>query len=508
MYKVVESKDHGKVLLATTKLDPGPFGLLVFREEALLAMPTRGSSADKSGPVPSILAEYPQTWTDWWTYTQQPDEVKKKVLQMYTEMDCLCANVLRDYLINMNRTQEEKDAEDGNSAILDHIEEFVTFAMVLRFNSVELCPPARDGNGPGKDYGHGLFEKACKMSHSCKPNCVWLTTQDGRAKEIRAISTIEEGEELTIDYVGEVLEPIPHRRQELLITKGFLCECSRCAGKHGDDTRRFNCINYGEKNCSGVHFLHQPFLESEPVLLSCTKCGAKPPLSYTQSVLHQESKVLDEIREVENSADKYGIIEVSERVERLAPPHDLHCLADRCYELQAEMYSKVGDHRSAAKAYAKQINCRVAILGRNYHSQSTAFCIEKLGDELAHINVKEAEEAYKRSFRVLQMMRGGHEDPYTKCSLLKLMNIQNRRAHCESEVLPHQSGLQGIAKHPDGAPHSEYPCTLCGNPSRKAITCSRNLHYCCNEHMAIHLHRVHNESLSEEMKISLEDLVD
>ena len=85
-----------------------------------------------------------------------------------------------------------------DKGVLDHIEEFVRFTMVIRFNSVELNPPSDDGTGPGVDHGHGLFETACRMNHSCKPNCIWITSQDGKAKEVRAIETIEEGEELTI----------------------------------------------------------------------------------------------------------------------------------------------------------------------------------------------------------------------------------------------------------------------------------------------------------------------
>ena len=129
--------------------------------------------------------------------------------------------------------EEEKLDEDFDKGILDHIEEFTRFNMVIRFNSVELCPPSADGSGPGDDLGHGLFETACRINHSCKPNCVWLTTPDGKAKEIRAIDTIEEGEELTLDYVGEILEPVAQRRQELLVTKGFKCDCLALLSRPG-----------------------------------------------------------------------------------------------------------------------------------------------------------------------------------------------------------------------------------------------------------------------------------
>jgi hypothetical protein len=408
---------------------------------------------------------------------------------MYTEMDCRPATALREYLQKQDRDRrEEKVADDDSSAsILDHIEEFIRFAMVIRFNSVELCPPEEDGSGPGTDYGHGLFERACKMSHSCKPNCVWLTTQDGKAKEIRAIMTIEKGDELTIDYyVGNALEPIPQRRQELLMTKGFICECDRCAAKGGDDTRRFLCINHDSTTCSGVHFLEQPLLSSAPQLLNCNRCGVTATQSYTTWAVQRELELVKEIKELDQAT---GSSEVSDRIAQLEPPHHLHSLAEKCYEMQGELYSTTGEYRAAAEAYAKQIECRVAIFGSDYPNQTTAFCCERMGDALRHVNVEEAEEAYKRTVRVLQMMRGGLEDPYSKCALTKLLDLQSRLPDMK---LPHQSGVEGIADPPNGPHEAEYPCQCCGNSSKKN---SSELNYCCEEHRRMHLSRVVEQTL-------------
>lgn len=113
------------------------------------------------------------------------------------------------------------------------------------------------------------------------------------------------------------------------------------------------------------------------------------------------------------------------------------------------------------------------------------------------MNVEEAEKAYKRTFRTLQKMRGGCEDPYTNCSLDKLVKIQNRRVHTESDKLPLQSGLDGIAEPP--GPKVEYPCALCGMPTKENICCTRNLHYCCEEHKAMHLSRVYERKPSDEI---------
>eukprot|EP00934_Nitzschia_sp_Nitz4_P009297 Nitzschia sp. Nitz4//scaffold82_size85912//33616//35564//NITZ4_005138-RA/size85912-snap-gene-0.132-mRNA-1//1//CDS//3329558826//9287//frame0 len=493
--KIEESLDHGKTLVATQRLDPEPpFGLHVFTDEALLVMPNRDSDADLSGPPPEILKPGPQMWTDWWAYRQLPLHVRQRVLSLYTDMHCPHALAIRSYLYekDQERQEEEKTAYEFDMGILDHIEEFIRFNMVIRFNSVELCPPNENGTGPGASYGHGLFETACRMSHSCKPNCVWLTTQDGRAKEIRAIGTIEEGEELTIDYVGEALEPVPQRRQELLTTKGFTCCCNRCAAKH-DDTRRFPCVDKDQKGCQGAHFLVQPDLGTEPTLLECDSCGAEASQEYLDSMLQKEVEVLQEIRTLSKEEDELEELftrERADRIHRLEPPHHLHCLAERCYEIKGEFYLAQGEYQWAAQAYANQLKCRTAILGEDYYNQTSAFCCERLGDALRHVNVEEAEEAYKRTFRQITLIRGGIADPYSKCALEKLMDIQYRRAKTKPEELPHQDTVEGIiAGVPGSIEEPDCPCELCGLPSvlfEEEAGTSHHFHYCSEQHQRLH----------------------
>ena len=310
--------------------------------------------------------------------------------------------------------------------------------MVIRFNSVELQPAARDGNGPGASYGHGLFEKACRMNHSCKPNCVWFTTQDGKSKEVRAVSTICEGEELTVDYNGNVLDATPQRRDDIFQTKGFLCECNRCAAGH-DDTRRFKCITQPNSQCTGAHFLDQPTYSNTPSLLDCTSCGIRATEDYMHKVMKEEIALVREFNELDTIANTDGIVSVRDRIRRLDPPHKYHSLAEKVYQIQGELHSALGEYKSSAEAYAKAIDCRVSILGTDYWSQATAFTCEKLGDALKNVNVEEAEEAYRRTVRALELMRGGAQsDPYAKCAMEKLLTVQNSRVRIDSHDLPQE----------------------------------------------------------------------
>ena len=449
--------------------------------------------------------------------TSEKLEISQKQMEMETDNEhpsllmyqmnlTAHANALRSYLghqrkIAANTTQHTENGESSTSGryILDNIEEFIQFTMVIRFNSVELQPAAQDGQGPGTSYGHGLFEIACRMNHSCKPNCVWFTTQDGKSKEVRAVSTIGKGEELTVDYNGNTLDAIPARRDDILQTKGFLCKCDRCAASH-DDTRQFTCMTHPESQCKGVHFLNQPTYEETPRLLECTTCGASATKEYMHKVMKEEIALVHEINDINAIADMEGLVTVSERIQRLDPPHKYHSLAEKCYQLKGELHSIQGEFKLSAEAYAKAIDCRISILGADYMSQSTAFTCEKMGDALMYVNIDEAEEAYRRTVRVLEMMRGGaHTDPYSKCAMEKLLTVQTSRTRSDSDSLPQEQCLKGIAAAPDGPPITDFPCQLCGKPSMttSATLFSKNmLSYCCDFHEHVHRRTVTKEQRS------------
>mmetsp|Transcript_19589 Transcript_19589/g.48218 ORF Transcript_19589/g.48218 Transcript_19589/m.48218 type:complete len:523 (-) Transcript_19589:33-1601(-) len=501
--EVKQTENHGKALVSTKSLEPGPLGLTVFRETALLSIPIRGSFLDESGPVPDYLVEGAQMWTDWWSFQQQPKGIRDRILKMYKETDCPHAEALRIYLNEIaKKTQEQRECEgitldDDDSRrydVLQNIEDFIELVMVIKFNGVELYPPADDGSGPGTDYGHGLFEVACKMTHSCRPNCTWMTEPDGASKQIRAISKIQEGEELTVDYMGQSLSPTHERREDLLDSKGFLCNCARCSNQLGDDTRRFPCIFQNTTTCPGVHLVDQPLTSNTARLLPCSVCNALSTDDYTNKRLEQESQLRKTVEDIKLVADEDDdgcqLLSMAKQIQQLNPPHSCHSLAEKCYQLKADLYTMEGEYKLAAEACSKQLGCRVGILGEGHLNQGTAFCCERLGDVLQHVNVEEAEEAYKRSVRDLLVMRGGAPDPYSKCALDKLLNVQSARMRIESVHLPLDRGLQGIADSPYSHSTVLHPCAVCGNGCTVLGEQGDGAMYCCEEHQRMHLSMV------------------
>eukprot|EP00978_Attheya_sp_CCMP212_P029320 scaffold103735_cov29-Attheya_sp.AAC.1 len=179
MIRLDEKEHRGKVIVAVSNFDPGVSGLELLAEKALLA--------------------------SYWCYKIQSDEVKAKVQDFYVELDCAKAQTVHDIVAPI-AVREKVD-----------VNEFVRISMVCIFNDVRVNPAAAGGQGAGKNFGTGLFEIACRMSNSWKPNCCWISSQDGTKELVRLIDPVDEGEELTIDYcAANLLLPSYLRRKALL----------------------------------------------------------------------------------------------------------------------------------------------------------------------------------------------------------------------------------------------------------------------------------------------------
>ncbi|XP_069489372.1 histone-lysine N-methyltransferase SMYD3-like isoform X2 [Ambystoma mexicanum] len=79
----------------------------------------------------------------------------------------------------------------------------------------------------------GLYPSMSLLNHSCQPNCTGIFM--GRHFHLRAIRTIQTGEELTITYT-ECLMCTVERQKSLRRKYFFECDCHRCLTQDNDDT--------------------------------------------------------------------------------------------------------------------------------------------------------------------------------------------------------------------------------------------------------------------------------
>ena len=201
-YVIGESPGKGRGLFATRRIKEGQ----VILEEYPLLILKNGISFVEFG------AFY---------YPDLDEDTKTKMLQLqdpvenYKKLDSKIVNEL----IRKNPNREMWREEHNN--------EVVKIMRIFGLNALELC------NDPSQKVSEGgLYNNISLINHGCIPNATptWVK-EDIRRKQIRALMTIEKGEEILISLRNTddfIYGSRQSRRQYLLEGYGFLCECSEC----------------------------------------------------------------------------------------------------------------------------------------------------------------------------------------------------------------------------------------------------------------------------------------
>ena len=72
-----------------------------------------------------------------------------------------------------------------------------------------------------------IFPQAARLNHACSPNAMYYLDSDTLTHVVHATRDIEEGEEITVSYIG-VMQGLESRRRMLKEGFGFECGCGRC----------------------------------------------------------------------------------------------------------------------------------------------------------------------------------------------------------------------------------------------------------------------------------------
>jgi hypothetical protein len=105
------------------------------------------------------------------------------------------------------------------------VDEIINLALKINANSFALYSPKRYTEFP---IGIGIYPFAALCNHSCAPN-VHYTTSVGGSIEFVALQDIEEGDEI-FDAYTDIYSSYSQRQEVLLMTKHFICTCSKCLG--------------------------------------------------------------------------------------------------------------------------------------------------------------------------------------------------------------------------------------------------------------------------------------
>ncbi|XP_068135802.1 N-lysine methyltransferase SMYD2 [Hyperolius riggenbachi] len=82
--------------------------------------------------------------------------------------------------------------------------------------------------------GSAIFPDVALMNHSCCPNVI--VTYRGTTAEVRAVQEINPGDEVFTSYI-DLLYPTEDRRDRLLDSYFFNCDCRECATKEKDGAK-------------------------------------------------------------------------------------------------------------------------------------------------------------------------------------------------------------------------------------------------------------------------------
>lgn len=115
--------------------------------------------------------------------------------------------------------------------------DYARLRMAIQMNGFRFNGDMKKGE-PDYDIGEVMFDKICRINHSCAPNLEfdlsWSSDRDTVVNSVTAIKHIAEGDELRISYLPLRLDlPVKERRRQLHEHWGFDCDCPRCMAEGG-----------------------------------------------------------------------------------------------------------------------------------------------------------------------------------------------------------------------------------------------------------------------------------
>jgi len=198
-----------------------------------------------------ILSEYPQMPHDedvlalWESYEKMPLVDQNEYMTLHNKYDYV--NSLPWDLRHEFKSEIEKDLWD----LMSYINQY------YGHDPEKVCKIFKIYNIYRTNYfDNGVSIQASRLNHSCRPNAIcFYLPRTNSPNQIRAISDIKRGEEITISYVNEYdygMRNRKFRRETLLRGRFFICTCDLCEnGPEDNDETLQELMNDAEKYHKG-----------------------------------------------------------------------------------------------------------------------------------------------------------------------------------------------------------------------------------------------------------------
>lgn len=213
-----------------------------------------------------------------------------------------------------------------------------------------------------------LFLFGSKVTHSCRPNCIYSSNRTIGHGDYITIQTLDSDQIITFDY--GINSSTEKRREKLIMEKNFFCMCEKCIGL--DYTRGMNCKKcLKESYSNAVKLCIQPD-KNTPVQWSCQKCGdttapTTSDLNYEkdlnswlvnyQKKMQQGYPLPDGIRELELKLRDVGKIFYF------------------THYLNFEIYSQLSLMDASAVAFFQRVGERIELINRHRERSVSNGCI-------------------------------------------------------------------------------------------------------------------------------------
>ena len=397
--------------------------------------------------------------------------------------------------------------------------------------------------------GRALFEYACRINHSCLPNCVWFdittTTTDEKGKkskfnddgntdptnnddgrsnkskskpkslaDIMAMTRrvvryilpndveLQDGEEYTIDYIESRMLPTHVRQTKLQNTKSFTCTCERCSNPI-DTTRCVPCCNK-TKNCDdGVHYVS--IVDKAPVgLTNCTSCNHPCDTMTIEELQEHEDYIEQECLELTTLYDDEDDTnanhpDIQRRLLQLQPPHKYHYLASNpIFIVQANYYANNTDSKKKQiELLQNRVNCYEQVLGNGedvYPNVLTAVAYEMLADA----TTTSAADATTENSSIAATTTTALQIYQKALRIFEITHGFDNEQHyrsCMAKVLQLQQQQQQRNNNNDNDDDSSSLtcCALCNKPATKKCSRCNQVVYCTRQHQRAHWLPVHKQ---------------
>lgn len=232
---------HG---LAATGDKPGKEAIDGTWEEAenIAALQRLGRTSSGANSGPGIKAEKPyrQALHHTWTQPVDPD-----ILAFFLSGLLRKKTAPQQWEDEVSGLAQDPQPYRSNAELEAHCNAFLQLTAIVPTSLLGILTPRlchrliaatshnsfglHSGGEDGEEYlGYALFPEASFFNHSCSPNLQKLRT--GRRWAFRTAFEVPAGEQLCITYLGgeEKHLSVAERRNRLMTTWGFECQCTRC----------------------------------------------------------------------------------------------------------------------------------------------------------------------------------------------------------------------------------------------------------------------------------------